>query len=115
MKQLGLLGMAVVLAASLSAQATTTGPSTLFHCKGFPNYRQDLIIWASVNSHQPQGRMLWNNGAEIRLQRIRPHVMKYEIYVREKKITDGTLKSNIVQFAMTAGGVELHCVTSPEN
>lgn len=87
---------------------------THFHCSGYPNDRPDLKLWGSVHSGQAKDEMVWSHGSAIRLERIRPNLMKYEIWYRTHKITDGTLKGSVVQFAMTAGGVELHCSQAKE-
>lgn len=72
------------------------------------------MLWASVHANQLTDEMRWSNGLAIRLERARPNLMKYEIWYQTRKITDGTVKGSVIQFAMTAGGVELHCHQAKE-
>ncbi len=83
---------------------------TTFSCHGYPNGRPDLIQWTFLSSRQLSGRMVWSHGPEIYLERTSPETMRYSILRKGLTITNGELQSKVIQFAMTAGGVELHCM-----
>jgi hypothetical protein len=106
-----LLSFATVLcpAAIFAANATA-----LFTCEGYPNNRPDLNQWAVLDSRQPIAKMAWSNGAEIRIELMNLDELVYTIIRHGQVLTVGSMSRQVTHLAMTAGGIELHCLQAQE-